>query len=97
MSGLFEGETCLTWYSSHTSLYIDTNLRIGSRSIVAANSVVTKDIPSYSVYVGNPAKFIKKRFDSDKIKQHSLFLQKIREGKIKLVHDRKPVFEKVKQ
>jgi acetyltransferase-like isoleucine patch superfamily enzyme len=33
--------------------------RIGKGSIIAANSVVTKDIPSYSVAAGTPAKIIK--------------------------------------
>lgn len=33
---------------------------IGKMSIVGAGSVVTKDVPPYSVYAGVPAKFIKK-------------------------------------
>lgn len=33
---------------------------IGKRSIVGAGSVVTKDIPDGEVWVGNPARFIKK-------------------------------------
>lgn len=32
---------------------------IGKHVVIGANSVVTKDIPSYSVAVGNPAKVIK--------------------------------------
>lgn len=31
------------------------NVRIGDGAIIAANSVVTKDVPSYSVVAGNPA------------------------------------------
>ena len=65
---------------------------IGEGSIVGANSVITKDISPYSIHVGVPAKFIKKRFDNDKIKEHALFLQNFRETKIKLRHDRKPIF-----
>lgn len=34
---------------------------IGDGAIVAANAVVTKDVPAYSVVGGNPAKEIKKR------------------------------------
>lgn len=34
-------------------------VRIGKGSIIAANSVVTKDIPPYSVAAGTPAKIIK--------------------------------------
>ena len=36
-------------------------VKIGKGAIVAAGSVVTKDIPSYSIVAGNPAKIIKKR------------------------------------
>lgn len=35
-------------------------IKIGEGAIIAANSVVTKDVPSYSVVGGNPAKVIKK-------------------------------------
>lgn len=36
-------------------------VKIGNRSIIGANSVVTKDIPHDCIYGGVPAKFIKKR------------------------------------
>ena len=36
------------------------NVAIGERSIIAANAVVTKDVPAYSVVAGNPARMIKK-------------------------------------
>jgi acetyltransferase-like isoleucine patch superfamily enzyme len=38
------------------------NVRIGHHSIIGANSVVTRDVPSYSVAHGNPARIIK-RYD----------------------------------
>ncbi len=44
--------------------------RIGSGSIVAAGSVVVKDVPNYSIVAGNPAKVIKMRFNHDKIEEH---------------------------
>lgn len=37
-------------------------VQIGNHSVIGAGSVVTKDIPPYSVAVGNPAKIIK-RYD----------------------------------
>jgi len=36
-------------------------VNIGEGSVIAAGSIVTKDIPSFSIYGGNPAKLIKKR------------------------------------
>lgn len=36
-------------------------IKIGDGAIISAGSVVTKDIPSYQVWGGNPAKFIKLR------------------------------------
>ena len=68
-------------------------VKIGEGSIIGANSVVTKNIPSYSIYAGVPAKFIKSRFNNEEIKKHSSFLQKFRNGKIKLKHDRKLIIK----
>lgn len=42
-------------------------VHIGDGAIVGAYSVVTKDVAPYSVVGGNPAKFIKKRFDDELI------------------------------
>lgn len=38
---------------------ITAGVRIGKHSVIAAGAVVTKDIPPYSVAVGNPAKVLK--------------------------------------
>ncbi|MBF0119517.1 MAG: acyltransferase [Desulfobacterales bacterium] len=38
-------------------------ITIGDGSVIGANSVVTKDIPAYSIAVGSPAKVISKRKD----------------------------------
>ena len=39
---------------------ISKGVTIGEKSIIAAGSVVTRDIPSCEIWGGNPAKFIKK-------------------------------------
>lgn len=38
-------------------------VHIGDGAIIAAYSVVVKDVPPYCLAGGNPAKIIKKRFD----------------------------------
>ena len=40
-------------------------VNIGDGAIIAAYSVVVKDVPAYTVFGGNPAKFIKNRFDEE--------------------------------
>ncbi|MFD0933342.1 acyltransferase [Psychroflexus salinarum] len=42
------------------SVTILPNVTIGKCSVIGAGSLVTKDVPSYSVYAGTPAKLIKK-------------------------------------
>lgn len=42
-------------------------VKIGDGAIIAAYSVVTKDVEPYSLVGGNPAKFIKYRFDRELI------------------------------
>lgn len=37
-----------------------SDVTIGKCSIIGAGGVVTKDVPDYSIAVGNPAKVIKK-------------------------------------
>ena len=39
------------------------NISIGNGAIIAANSVVTKNVPEYCVVAGNPAKIIKQNND----------------------------------
>jgi len=44
------------------NVVITAGVNIGKHSVIAAGSVVTKDIPPYSIAAGNPAKVIK-RYD----------------------------------
>ena len=45
----------------------DDVLTIGDGAVIAANSVVVKDVPPYAIVGGNPAKVIKYRFDEKTI------------------------------
>ena len=47
-----------TWIG--TNVVIAGTVEIGKHCVIGANSVVTHDIPDYSVAVGCPAKVIKK-------------------------------------
>lgn len=38
---------------------ITAGVRVGKHSVIAAGSVVTKDVPPYSVVMGNPARVVK--------------------------------------
>ena len=48
----------------HESLIMPA-VSIGDGAIIASRSVVTKDIPPYTIVAGNPAKVIRKRFDEE--------------------------------
>lgn len=52
---IFVGANC--WFGNDVSVI--GNVKIGHGSIVGANTLVTKDIPPFSMVVGNPAKIIK--------------------------------------
>lgn len=46
-----------------------SGVTIAQGAIVAARSVVTKDVPPYSIVAGNPAKIIKYRYSQEVIKE----------------------------
>ena len=48
------------------NVIIKQGVNIGTGAIIGMGSIVTKDVPPYNIYAGNPAKFIRKRFD-DKV------------------------------
>jgi virginiamycin A acetyltransferase len=53
------------WIGAFSIIY--SGVKLGNGSVVAAGSVVTKDVDPYTVVGGNPAKFIKKRFTTKQI------------------------------
>ena len=48
---------------------IMAGVKIGDGAIIASKSVVTKDVPPYTIVGGNPATEIRKRFDDQAIAQ----------------------------
>ena len=48
---------------------IKGGVTIGDGVIIGMGSVVTKDIPPYEIWAGNPAKCIRKRFDDETIEK----------------------------
>lgn len=51
------------WIGSHC--LIKSGVKISDGAVIGMGSVVTKDIGPYEIWVGNPAKFIRKRFDDE--------------------------------
>ena len=65
--GLFNREVTIgngVWIGD--SVIILPNVQVGDGAVIAAGSVVTKDVPPYAIFGGNPAKLIKFRF-SEKV------------------------------
>jgi serine acetyltransferase len=48
---------------------IMSGVKISNGVVVAAGSVVTKDVPPYAIVAGNPAKIVKFRFDEIQIEK----------------------------
>ena len=75
MKVVIEGEN---WIGA--SVLIIGGVTIGRGTVVGAGSVVVKDLPPYTVCVGNPCKPIKKRKPSDLVSHHfGVYKPKIKE------------------
>lgn len=55
---------CMAWNS-----YYLRRVTIGDGAVIRAGSVVTKDVGPYEIWAGNPARFIRKRFDDETIEK----------------------------
>lgn len=66
----FKGDTVIendVWIGYKSTIM--PGVKIGNGVIIAAHSVVTKDVEPYSIVGGNPAKLIRKRFTDEEIKR----------------------------
>lgn len=54
-------------------------LSIGRGAMVAAGSVVTRDVPPYAIVAGNPARVISLRFDAEQQAAHERALDAVRQ------------------
>ncbi|WP_018213131.1 Vat family streptogramin A O-acetyltransferase [Desulfitobacterium hafniense] len=64
----FKGDTVVgndVWIGQNVTVM--PGVHIGDGAVIAANSVVVKDVPPYHIVGGNPGKIIKKRFSDDLI------------------------------
>ena len=71
----FKGDTVVgndVWIGQNVTVL--PGVHIGDGAIIAANSVVAKDIPPYCIAAGNPCNVIRRRFDEELI-QYLLGLQ----------------------
>lgn len=51
-----------------------SGVTIGRGAVVAAGSLVTKDVPAYAFVMGSPARFVKPRFSPTQIAEHERLL-----------------------
>lgn len=64
----YKGDTIIgndVWIGQNVTFL--PGVKVGDGAIIAANSVVSKDVPPYHIVGGNPIKIIKKRFDDELI------------------------------
>lgn len=89
----YKGDTVIgndVWIGQNVTVL--PGVHIGDGAIIAANSVVAKDIPAYSIAAGNPCEVKKKRFDDVTI----VLLEKLRwwDKSEKEINDLIPVLTK---
>lgn len=61
------------WIGSNAMIL--ANVTIGRGSVIGANSVVTKDVPPYSIYTGSPRQRTKPRFSEEELAMHKELLR----------------------
>lgn len=49
--------------------FIKAGVHIGTGAVIGMGAVVTHDVEPYKIWVGNPARLIRKRFDDEMVQQ----------------------------
>lgn len=65
----YKGDTVIgndVWIGYETTFM--PGVKVGDGAVIAAKSVVVKDVPAYAIVGGNPAKCIRQRFEADVVK-----------------------------
>lgn len=68
MTVVNKGDTVIgndVWIGNNATIM--QGVKIGDGAIIGTNSLVTKDVPPYTIVGGNPAREIRKRFDQETI------------------------------
>lgn len=60
------------WVGANSTIL--KGVTVGEGAVIAAGSVVNKDVPPYSIVGGIPAKIIKMRFEEEEINEHKRML-----------------------
>lgn len=55
------------WIAADAIIF--SGIKIGDGAVIASGSIVTKDVPNYTIVAGVPAKIMKKRFNDHTIKR----------------------------
>ncbi len=71
------------WIGAHVTIL--KGVTIGEGSVIGAGSVVVKDIPPYTVNVGNPSRPVKKIFSDEELFVHLTKLGKVEEEIKKII------------
>ena len=53
------------WIGDHATIL--PGVTIGAGAVIAASSVVSRDVPPYAVVAGNPARVVRERFDDETV------------------------------